>query len=190
MSTRSVLLVKSVFDWGDARDESHVARFYRHLDGYPEGFGMDICSALAEASMNPLLNNRNWAQHFLAALLSKRMDVEIEPPDGKLAFCHTDIEYAYVVTGTQDYTGGKESAKSLENVTVDVYRVRWGVDVGDMYEGLRDPIFHGGWRDMARWLCSETSWGDFISSPNFKPRDAAVWDAVRGAALGDGGKGA
>lgn len=175
------MLVDSLFKEQGGDSVMHVARFYRHCDGYPDAFGMDICSALARASRNPFLNNRNWAQHFLAALCSKGIDIEMEPPDGPDAFSHSDIEYAYRVTGVTDLSGGKVGMDGTDDVSVAIYEVGFN-QCGRMYDELRDPIFEGNWKGLARWLADNTGWSEWLDDPNLGKDDPETWDLVREAA--------
>lgn len=174
MSTRSVTIVDSEFkerDWktGELEDSVlHIARFYRHCDGYPEGHGAQVALALGVAEISGECNNRNWAQHFFANLCSMDMDIEFEPVSkAEGGYTHGDLEYLYRIIGKQDYTGGKEYV--CQPVEVEVFSVTHTSVLGDDYSNVLsgEPIFKGGWREMMSWI--EGMCGEELFSGEWRP---------------------
>lgn len=121
-----------------------VAACYRHFDGYPDGMGLDIAQALGAASMSfHVKNNRNWAQGFLARLCAQDMDLEFYPAGGVGDEVPVYADFCYVVRGSLDVSGGKESTDPFESVEVAVY--------GCNASHLGEEMFRGGWRGLMTW---------------------------------------
>jgi len=209
MSTRSITLIRSEFadyDWETKEYKSSIhsiARFYRHCDGYPEGHGLHIALALAKVSLEPEeVNNRNWAQHFLKNICAMNCDVEFEPPskaDG--GYAHGDLEYIYRITGSQDYTGGKEGKPDAGDcVCMEVFAVDWSMNLDADYSQLdsMEPMFKGTWRGFLPWIREDCMGrGEYASDPfayPYSPQDwvhgtltEEEWKTVQGAAGYDPG---
>lgn len=136
MGTPAITILKNrVLDWEtNEKKDVTVAKFYRHWDGYIDGHGADIANALLNASLTehkkyidfegkecykPVLNNRNWCQHFLKELLKQNMDIEFV--DNDTGLCG---DFTYVITGECDNFGGKldiDNVEYLIRINVKVY---------------------------------------------------------------------
>lgn len=106
MSTPATIILKNSYHDGT---EKPIAKIYRHWDGNPGTCGKDIANAALVASRTtpnrhgiPQLNNRNWAQHFLAAFCVCDQDIEFIDMDADIY-----SDYTYVITGEYDDFGGK-----------------------------------------------------------------------------------
>lgn len=136
MGTPAITILKNrVLDWDtDGKKDVVVAKFYRHYDGYPIAHGADIAMALLNASLTerkkyirfdgkkcdrPVLNNRNWCQHFLKELCKQDMDIEFVGNDANFY-----SDFTYVITGEYDNFGGKfdiDNVDYLNRINVKVY---------------------------------------------------------------------
>ena len=136
MSTRSATIIKQTTYWGEMDvNTEELMRFYRHWDWYPEGHGMDMAEAIAEADENKGME-RCWCQQFLAKFLSKPCTVEFEP----FGCTHGDLDYLYVVEGIVDHRWGATHDGRLP-VTISVYEIGW--DESYFKAESREPIFSG-----------------------------------------------
>lgn len=136
MGTPSITILKNrILDWEtDESKDVVVAKFYRHYGGYPIAHGSDIAMALLNAARTerkkytcfdgkecdkPVLNNRNWCQHFLKELCKQDIDIEFVNTDTKLC-----SDFVYIITGEYDNFGGKvdiDKADYLNRINVKVY---------------------------------------------------------------------
>jgi len=181
MSTRSVTVIDQIdyrWDWESRENKEgreHIARFYRHMDGYPEGHGLQMAIALASCSMNEYTNNRNWAQPFLRILCGMDMDIEFEPTSAALgAWAHGDLDYSYRITGRADYTGGKEDdPDASDNVAIEVFGSWRGADGDADWMDGEEPIFKGNWRDYVRWIESEQP--GYITDLEYDEEKPSAW---------------
>ena len=146
MGTRCVTLVRQTNHGFGGDREEELFRFYRHWDGYPDGHGYQM--ALALAAMQERggdFNNRNWAQHALAAVFS--MDADLEPETSEVV--HGDLDYLYVLHGEYAGCGGKESVDRLP-VTIGVWRI--GNDEAYGPALMKKPLFEGSPEGYVEWV--------------------------------------
>lgn len=149
MSTPATIILKN--SYGDG-SEKEIARIYRHWDGNPGNCGKDIATAAIVASRTgknirgySQLNNRNWAQHFLAAFCTLDHDIEFIDSD-------TNIwsDYVYVITGKYDDFGGKTS------IDAETYLYRIGIECYDSIDSIdkNAPMYLGCVEAFNQW-CDE-----------------------------------
>ena len=145
MGTRCATIVRQVTDYGDSQKVEELFRFYRHWDGYPEGHGLAIASAIMAANDDPLKNNRNWCQRVFCRLFAEGADMEVEPSK-----CwHSDIEYLYAITGHYANYGGKVGVDEFP-VIIEVWRSSWDVPYGTTMR--KKPLFRGNAQEYVEWV--------------------------------------
>lgn len=145
MSTRSITIIKNHEKWIDwdtrvpVEKTGELLRFYRHMDGYPDGHGLQMAAAFMDAQIDGIIDNRNWCAVFLGRFFNVETHIDVERPDDELE--HGDIEYIYVVDGFCDYSGGREGVEDCSFVRISVYRHTYDQGYADAL--AKEPLFSG-----------------------------------------------
>lgn len=135
MSTRSATIIRQTTYWGEDAETEELMRFYRHSDGYPEGHGMQMASAVMQADEWPT-GPQEWLQAVLTAFFGMDNVIEFEP----FGCQHGDLEYLYVLEGIVDLRWNRTKSDTLP-VTISVYGIGLDEDYADAER--REPIFSG-----------------------------------------------
>lgn len=136
MSTRSATIIRQTTYWGEQAKTEELMRFYRHCDGYPEGNGLELAKAVANADRWGVASDY-WTSGLLGFFLTVGIGIEFEPFDCE----HGDIEFLYVVEGIVDHRWGRRKDDTLP-ITISVYQHSWDEPYTSTELNTK-PIFSG-----------------------------------------------
>lgn len=147
MKTSAKIILKNLY--GD-ESEAFVAGMYCPTGGAPRLCGKRVAQAARLAALTPgeirygvevpVLNNRNWAQHFLRALCDAGMDLQFldeKQLDSYIA------DYVYTVVGEYD------DFDCVEALDADGYLSRLSMEC---FSRAKDaPVFLGAVKPFSDW---------------------------------------